>query len=100
MADISKLKGITQEEAQKLRRANVNTVEQLWLRISEEQDAGLAPLATQIDMTQERLMDLLVAEGLRHTTGFGTAWFKRHWLDIVIIVGLLAVGALIWRVAM
>jgi hypothetical protein len=98
MADISKLKGITLVETEKLRTAGVNTVEQLWLRISEEQDNGLAPLATQTSIKQDRLMDLLAAEGLRNARRSGSSLLKRHWLDLVIIVGLLALIALILRI--
>ena len=98
MADISKLKGITEDETAKLRAAKVQTVEQLWLRISEEQDNGLTPLATQTGIKTERLLDLLVTEGLRNTGKFGSSWLKQHWLDLVMIAGLLALIALIWRI--
>jgi hypothetical protein len=98
MADISKLKGITEDETAKLRAANVKTIEQLWLRISEEQDDGLTPLATQTGIKTERLMELLVAEGLRNTGKFGSSWLKQHWLDLVLIAGLLSLIALVWRI--
>jgi len=97
MADISLLKGITREETKNLRASGVKTIEQLWLRISAEQDNGLAPLANKAGIKQDRLMDLLVMEGLRNRGKFGSSWLKQHWLDLIIIAVLLALIALIWR---
>lgn len=96
MADITRLKGITSGESETFRRCGLNTVEDLWLRCAKDND-GITSLASQSKMQKDRLIDLLVAEGMRQPGRFRSAWFKSHWLDILIfgIALVLIVG--VWR---
>ena len=84
-------------EAAKLIAAGVITVEQLWLRISEEQDNGIQPICKAANINEDRLIELLTAEGLRPTGRYGTGWLKEHWPDLIVILSLLALVALFWR---
>src|SRR5436305_733791 len=81
MRDISKLKGINKREIRELRAASVQTIEQLWLRISEEEDSGFAGLVAKTGIPQNRLMKLLSDEAMRHAGKFGSSELRKHWLD-------------------
>jgi hypothetical protein len=96
MADICKLKGITDAEATALReKCQIETVEDLWLRINSAENPWKS-LAANSGIEKKRLIDLLAAEGMRQP-GFAGAWFKRHWLDVLILLLMLALGLGIWR---
>jgi hypothetical protein len=96
MPDISKLKGISKPEIQKLRAAGVQSIEQFWLRISEEGDNGFSDLASKTGINQVRLMNLLSTEGVRHAGKFGSSWLRKHVLDFVLMLGLLLLVLRIW----
>lgn len=93
MSDLSKLKTIRESDVESLRACGVNTIEDLWLRISEEQDNELASLADKSGIKKERLIDLLATEGQRQSGRLGSAWIKQHWLDLL-VVGIVLVLAL------
>ena len=96
MAKIAKLKGITDDEADALRKkCQIATVEDLWLRISSA-DSALQSITATSGIEKKRLIDLLAAEGSRQT-GFAGAWLKRHWSDLVILLVALSLAILIWR---
>ena len=96
MANIAKLKGITDGEAEALRKkCQIATVEDLWLRISGA-DNALQSIIENSGIEKKRLIDLLAAEGSRQT-GFAGAWFKRHWSDLLILLVALSLAILIWR---
>jgi hypothetical protein len=97
MPDIEKLKGISQIESKTLRDCGINSVEDLWVRISEEHDNGLSKLANQSGLQKDRLIDLLASEGMRQPGRFGSAWFKHHWLDILIVAIALVLTVFVWR---
>lgn len=94
MANIGKLKGIATTEAAILRESNVETVEDLWLRIAA--DDGLDSLMVQIHLEKTRLIDLLAAEGMRQP-GFAHAWLKHHWLDVLILLLAVTFAFCVWR---
>jgi hypothetical protein len=96
MADIGKLKGITDAEAEGLRKkCEVRTVEALWLRISNADDSAWKSLTDNSGIEKKRLIDLLAAEG-RREPGFAGAWFNRHWLDVLILLIALALALGTW----
>ena len=96
MADIGKLNGITAAEAEDLRKkCEIHTVEALWLRISDG-DGAWKSLIDKSGIKKERLIDLLAAEGIRQQ-GFAGEWFKRHWVDVLILLVALALAVGIWR---
>jgi hypothetical protein len=96
VADIAKLKGITPAEAGKLRAAQVKTVEQLWLRISEEGDNGISGVSNASELSKDRLMELLTAEILRPAGRFGTGWLKEHWPDLIVMTAILLLIGIAW----
>jgi len=91
MADIRKLKGISKSERDLFRACGINTVEDLWLSIDEGK-GGVAGLATRSRIEKSRLIELLVAEGMRQPGRFGSSWLKNHWLDIFVIAVMLILG--------
>jgi hypothetical protein len=96
MANIAKLKGITDSEAEALRMTcQIATVEDLWLRISGA-DNALQSIADSSGIEKKRLIHLLAAEGSRQTD-FAGAWLKRHWSDLLILLVALCLAILIWR---
>ena len=96
MADIRKLKGISKSESELFRKCGINTVEDLWLSIDEGK-GGPAGLATKSHIEKSRLIDLLVAEGMREPGRFGASWLKSHWLDIFVLAITLLLVLGIWR---
>jgi len=96
MANIRRLKGIDRAEVDRLRGAGIQTIEQLWVRISPEQDNGFTDLANKARIDQSRLIELLSTEGLRRTGKPGARWLKKHWLDVVLIIGMLLLVARVW----
>jgi len=93
MADIGKLKGITITEAKALRKSELKTVEDLWLRIAA--DDGLESLMDQSGIEKNRLIDLLVEEGMRQP-GFVRGWLRRHWLDVLILLLAVTFAVCVW----
>jgi hypothetical protein len=96
MPDVNKLKGINKAETRELRAARVQTIEQLWLRISEEEDNGFDDLVNKTGIPQGRLMKLLSDEAMRHAGKFGSSRLREHWLDFGLILGLLLFVLRIW----
>jgi len=97
MSDLSKLKTIRQSDVESLRACGINTIEDLWLRISDEQDNELASLADASGIHKERLIDLLAAEGKRQPGRWGSAWIKQHWLDVLVVGIVLALALAVLR---
>ena len=97
MSDLSKLKTIRQSDVESLRACGINTIEDLWLRISDEQDNELASLADASGIRKERLIDLLAAEGKRQPGRLGSAWIKQHWLDVLVVGIVLALALAVLR---
>jgi hypothetical protein len=93
MADIGKLKGITITEAKALRESELKTVEDLWLRIAA--DDGLESLMDQSGIEKNRLIDLLVEEGMR-LPGFVRGWLRHHWLDVLILLLAVTFAVCVW----
>jgi hypothetical protein len=96
--DITKLKGIKPTEATQLRTQGIATVEQLWFRISEQQDNGISQICTATSISEDRLIELLIAEGVRPPGTYGTGWLKEHWPDVLIVLSLLLLAVLFWRI--
>jgi hypothetical protein len=94
MADIGKLKGITITEAASLRESTLETVEELWLRIAA--DDSFESLMDQSGIKKNRLIDLLVEEGMQQP-GFASAWLKHHWLDVLIFLLAVTFAFCVWR---
>jgi hypothetical protein len=95
MTPISKLKGITPDEAQRLASKGIDTIEQLWICVGKgetEIDRISALIGDRI-----RLMELLTEEGLRKSGSLGDSWIARHWLDLTLLFALIIVIVLIVR---
>jgi len=90
VVDIRKLKGITSFEAEKLQLAGIKTIEELWLRIAMERDGELRPLTDQTGISEDRLIELLADESLRDTRPFVSWWLREHWLDLMLLLALVA----------
>jgi hypothetical protein len=97
MSDLRKLKTLRDGDIDSLRACGINTIEDLWLRISEEQDNELAKLANESGIDKKRLIDLLAAEGQRRPGRLGSAWLKQHWLDLLVLGVVLALALAVWR---
>lgn len=97
MSDISKLEGLTLDEQDRLKKFNINTIDQLWARVGANYKDGLDQLDQQVGIKQERLIELLSKQGLLETDPSDTAWIRRHafglyWIGGVVVLALLLLG--------
>ena len=97
MKDIAKLEGIHHQEVLNLRRANINSVEDLWERVGEDPDTEIEQVADDVGVEPGRLANLLADEAARGAEQGGDSRLKRHAFDIALIVGLLVLLTLALR---
>jgi hypothetical protein len=96
MTDISKLKGIKPDEVESLRQRNVKTIEALWSRVGKGPDE-INLLVEQTGIDEARLLHLLLIEGAGDSRRLGSSLLKRHWLDLILIAGIVVLILLIIR---
>lgn len=73
---VQQLPGIQEQEVESLRRAGIETVDELWASAGE---AGIDRLATQVGLPAERLLDLLATQALHEDEGKTGSWLQRTW---------------------
>lgn len=94
MTPITKLKGITSDEAQLLASKGIDSVEQLWICVGKG-EAEIERIGTLIG-DKKRLLELLTEDGLRQSRN---SLIVRHWLDFVVIITFIVLTLLIVRMA-
>lgn len=97
MTPITKLKGITSDEAQLLASKGIDSVEQLWICVGKG-EAEIERIGTLIG-DKKRLVELLTEDGLRQSSSTGNSLIARHWLDFVVIITFIVLTLLIVRMA-
>jgi hypothetical protein len=98
MTDIAELKGIGPDEAERLRDNGIATLDDLWARVGEDFNEGIVQVANNAKIEPQRLIDLLADQGVREARQGDDSWLKRHWFDVVLIMGLVFLVGSVLRV--
>jgi flagella basal body P-ring formation protein FlgA len=98
VADIGTLDGLSPEDALRLRRVGVGTVDQLWARVGSDKRRGFQTLADASGVQADRLVETLARAGDRAARGAPFWSPERWWLEgsflaLVLFVGVLALRA-------
>jgi flagella basal body P-ring formation protein FlgA len=83
------LEGLPGDVVDKLSALGVNNADDLWALIGGDFDAGITKVATQAYIAPQRLINLLTELGKSEPQVEQGSGAERHWLDVVVLVGML-----------
>ena len=103
MAKRDGLKGLPSAGIAELAAKDIKNIDVLWAQVGERfegkpfPDESLHRVVQDTQISPAELTDFLGKRGASEAQQSEGLWLKRHWLDVLVIAGGLALFALGWR---